>query len=860
MSQADPHAHREAVSKAIGEIFGGRGAGADSMEQVGRRVQAAAMRLAAYSERFLQQVRGRKFRQPDTGNEVLFVSLPEQEQAKVYQQWSAHNAPAALRGKVDPDCPECGGTGWYTGLQDREPCKTCGERGKAEEKPQQVRGPGRGPPPDRARKKMWSGDRPSNDLIDWFESHEHAHPEDWKDDPEGAWDATYEQVLDDLIEDPDSQFNGASPEPDMDDDGEDGAAMLEEMFLDARGWAKEIADALHQRAKDRASDDDDKKASVTMKSISDWKTLGDLAKVATFPDEFMKLVEQRQFRQPSTGNQVEFVSLLPEEQQKIYARYQTNLAARAEKAKAEAQRKRQRPTFAKAKEQVFDHLDEAGWETRRGLKVPKAVKTIGDNQVILHFKPQAVWMEVRGRESVPARSLHDDLRDVDPAKWVESLGAEAESRMKSEEEQNAPYRRAAAGSFTMKDISDWKTIEEQVLLRTAGYSQEFLDWARDRKFRNDETGNRVRFDQLPPAGRDRVHDAWEGAREDRRGRRMWVDAGPSDELVKVFRVRFDEGDLNDDDRVYDGDGMFDEVLEELLYGEHSRFRGGSPDLDTEDDAEHDRARDLYEDARRWAHLIVDRLEDERKGLGPARVASLMTWRTVGEERISSDREDFERQVDEGGRTFPNPTTGNRVKFKSLPHEVQDRVYKQWQATRPQQGEQQKPKSPTEEAYERHLEDRGDESGMGHDDERQRYAEDGIEGWSFLPDSNEREAYMVPPTSMAMAPPLREPGVPQMKVMTMPVGLPRPRPGMGDEEEMEPLPPSEIRRQLADRMREMGRAMMISGMRAPRQQMMEIGKTLNGLIDQLDLLADQPGRQALKRRILLGLRQRVLSNK
>lgn len=819
--------------------------GPDDLAEVEVSV-AARGRTAAYSDRFMEQVRGTKFRHPETGNDVLFVSLPGAEQSRVYGQWVQKNAPPGLQ--VDPECPECGGTGWYTGFREREECRTC--RQKQQERAERARSrqeeaaEGERATWEAAKKVEVAGGDPPKELVDLFWPRFSDAYDDYADDD--GWDRIYDEVLDELMENEHSPFHGASPDLDTDDEAEHDRA--EERFMDARGWTKKITDEIHEGLGGGDDDRDKEATSFTMKNIDDWRTLGEIERTATYPPEFMQLAARRKFRQPSTGNMVQFVSLLPEEQAKIYAVYQRNVAARAEK---ERERRRKRPTFAKAKEAVFDELDAAGWETRRGLKVPKAVKTIGENRVILHFKPQAVWMEVRGRENVPPRSLHDDLRDVDPAKWVESLGDEAESRVRSEEEQNAPYRRAAAGSFTMKSIDDWKTIDEQRLGKTAAYTQEFLDWARDRKFRNDQTGNRVRFDQLPPAERDRVHDSWEQAREDRMGRRMWVDAGPSDELVQVFRVRFDEGDLSDDDRVYGGDRMFDEIMEELLYGEHSRFRGGSPDLDTDDDAEHEHARQLYEDARRWAHLIVDRLEDERKGIAP-RTASLATWRTVDEERVGSSRDDFERQMQEGGRTFSNPATGNRVKFKSLPHEVQDRIYRQWQATRPPDPGQRR-EEPSESEYERHLMERGDESGMGHDDTRQMYA-DGLEGWSFLPvgDAGEREAFVVQQGPGMAAPPLREPGVPQTKVVQPMLGP--------DGEPIEPPPPAQIRRQLAERMRDLGRALMISGTRAPRQQMIEVGRALDALIDQLELLADQPGRQALKRRILLGLRQRVLSNR
>lgn len=90
----------------------------------------------------------------------------------------------------------------------------------------------------------------------------------------------------------------------------------------------------------------------------------------------------------------------------------------------------------------------------------------------------------------------------------------------------------------------------------------------------------------------------------------------------------------------------------------------------------------------------------------------------------------------------------------------------------------------------------------------------------------------------------------------PKTLTGPSRGLG-EMEPEPAPPAQVRRMLQDRMRELGRGLMIAGAKAPRQQMMEIQETMIGLLDQLEALSDQPGREALRRRILLQLRPRVM---
>lgn len=46
------------------------------------------VRLARYQEEFLQDVEGREFRNPETGNSVEFESLPTEEQSRVYESWS----------------------------------------------------------------------------------------------------------------------------------------------------------------------------------------------------------------------------------------------------------------------------------------------------------------------------------------------------------------------------------------------------------------------------------------------------------------------------------------------------------------------------------------------------------------------------------------------------------------------------------------------------------------------------------------------------------------------------------------------------------------------------------------------------
>lgn len=124
----------------------------------------------------------------------------------------------------------------------------------------------------------------------------------------------------------------------------------------------------------------------------------------------------------------------------------------------------------------------------------------------------------------------------------------------------------------------------------------------------------------------------------------------------------------------------------------------------------------------------------------------------------------------------------------------------------------------------------------------------LDDWNFVDNDKEARmedyAFMVP-VQMGLPPGMKMPGVKT--------------PGK-DEPPPEPPPPAEVRRMMTERMRDMGRQLMISGAKQPRQQMIEIGKVMNGLMDQLDALSDQPGRKALQRRMLLQLRPRVMNPK
>lgn len=59
-----------------------------SSDPILRRGILESLRIARYAEEFMQGVEGQTFHNPETGNQVKFVSLPHTEQQKIYQQWA----------------------------------------------------------------------------------------------------------------------------------------------------------------------------------------------------------------------------------------------------------------------------------------------------------------------------------------------------------------------------------------------------------------------------------------------------------------------------------------------------------------------------------------------------------------------------------------------------------------------------------------------------------------------------------------------------------------------------------------------------------------------------------------------------
>lgn len=628
---------------------------------------------ASYSKKFLKTVRGKKFRHPDTGNMVLFSSLPSAERARIYQE--------SQRGTSSPS------------EEAEEAMRMMRERG-----------------------------------LEFKPSAENRR--------------NLQKMLNDL------GFPEITVVAPMDDSG---------------------------------------------------KKPGKKPKKASYAEEFMKAVEGQTFHNPETGNKVKFVSLPQAEQQKVYQQWTQAQQAQSpkedSKGKAEekkAPKKPKRPTFPQARDAAFRALEEAGWSVKKHLKVPKAERDIGGDRVILHFRPQAVYMEVAGKMSHPL-SLHTDIRDVDPKQWVESLAGEARQFTEMEERLRTAALRLGA-----------------VRARKYSSSQQKFQVSPKEKTRASEDG--VTLLVRPQEGSNLGVFAVEAAN----GRPVgvnWYEVESKQELPTAIRL------LNRDLNKFHGRG--DQM------SERGRFR----------------------------------------------------------DKQAAFSDEFLKTVKD--RKFRNPDTGNEVKFISLPAAEQTKIYQQWGASRQEQsppGEarsKSKPgewidvgmapvgaivesqgrryeitKSRFEKADARDLEtgkhqvlhDSGDNILVSLPG--QKTAEATMSKQDRLKKARTRWAQMSPQEREALrrsfAEMMHGPGVPAVMMSGQ-------RPG---DEEPEPAPPAEVKRMLADRMRELARSLMIAGTRQPRQQMMEISKAIDTLLEQLDMLADQPGRDALRRRILLNLRQRT----
>jgi hypothetical protein len=217
------------------------------------------------------------------------------------------------------------------------------------------------------------------------------------------------------------------------------------------------------------------------------------------------------------------------------------------------------------------------------------------------------------------------------------------------------------------------------------------------------------------------------------------------------------------------------------------------------------------------------------------------------DRLAGFAEEFMRGVKD--RKFRNPDTGNEVKFISLPPEEQKKVYQQWSSSRQQQPKQ----APQERQPSWHGGVGGHvDVGMAPKGTIINLQDDGKD-YEVTRSTGDKARIRNLETG-------KEKSVDSFWEATL---VKFPDDGGGKkafdlEVSEEVLLPSDVKRVSAQRMRELGRSLMVAGTRAPRQQMISIAATIDGLLEQLDMLGDQdPSLNALRRRVLMSLRGKVL---
>lgn len=134
-----------------------------------------------------------------------------------------------------------------------------------------------------------------------------------------------------------------------------------------------------------------------------------LERVSSYPEEFLKSVGERKFRNPDTGNEVVFVSLPEAEQKRVFDQW-----SHSQKGQAKPKSPK-KPTFEAARKSVFDALKKNGWQLKEHLKTPQAEKRVGNTRVLLHFKPQALYVEIKGGDAADRDEGHHDPRST----WVD---------------------------------------------------------------------------------------------------------------------------------------------------------------------------------------------------------------------------------------------------------------------------------------------------------------------------------------------------------------------------------------------------------------------------------------------------------
>jgi hypothetical protein len=395
-----------------------------------RRGILESIRVAGYPKEFLEAVKQQKFRNPVTNNQVKFVSLPGQMQAQIYSQW-----------KQKQQDGETGLEGIAPGPEEM----TAAQEAVAEFMPERV-----------------------DSLEDAKKLHEAGKPWRMSAVAGSAYKGKFKfwevRGDGDKIE---IRFGGnyqgaAKPQVKELQGGVDQAwkrfqQKLKKGYDSGIGpnWAMSFsggpmgmdADKLWKSLEDKHGDDPQKMAEVVKATLQrltsldawspgNWQSVHDAtdglvdkwkeyqAKGISDADkpEAEVVKEDKPEKKPKGPQMVDMTSEVMQGLKDMGQQFKD----KAEQAKKDKKKpkKPKKPTFSQARDAAFGALEDAGWKVKKGLKIPKAEREIDGNKVVLSFKPQAVYMEVKGVSSHPL-SLHVDLRDVDPKEWEATLADEA---------------------------------------------------------------------------------------------------------------------------------------------------------------------------------------------------------------------------------------------------------------------------------------------------------------------------------------------------------------------------------------------------------------------------------------------------
>jgi hypothetical protein len=663
--------------------------------------RGAAAQDTGHYKAFVSAMEGQTFRHPGTGNRVKFVSLPQQEQKRIYQRWSANQQRLSPSQRVSMDIQDWNFTKDST--QHEGPSR---DRFLQEMAHQKFRNPVTGNP-------VQFQSLPSQEQERVFKT--------WSQQ-QGAQSQRDHHDQDRVM------IEQAEARGDMSGMGHDDvrqrAGLDEEWFEDLPTDGEAIGGAYAMDDWETEAEKGEQESVFAMHHEDDGEHM------AAYSDDFMREVSGKMFRHPDTGNQVQFNSLPSREQKQVYQQWSSRQQPQGEQPQALPgleKYEKDDPAFAK---RVREVQEQHGRElTPKELSQNySAWKHISDKE-----KEQA--RSPGGRDQGQTRTQPQAPGDVPKIPRQSPGGGRGQSYTWPKEHAPKPQRKQVGPSVSPKRPS------------------------------SPDSGP-MRPGQRSLPGIDKKH--------------------PLNRTQGIVRQ--------------DAQKFLEEV--------------------EEDENFHDLP--VPEQVQAFADWAI-----ERSSAPPETKRKL---RQHDDEAMGPVRErDFERrrkkyEEEQAGRgKIHEDDQGKPVSYGDLPAAQQRQMFMQDQ-------------------YER---DASLNEHWGFVEDNGVLATSDEMNWGFI-EADAHEARMEDYASLPFAPAGPTPGA----KMHGPRGM--------MEDSPEPPPPSEIRRMLQDNMRDMGRTLMISGMKAPLQQMLAIGATMDGLLDQLNALADQPGRKGIQRRLLQKLRPKVMN--